>query len=721
MHTDKGDLDPKNMDDALFRAIVHLKSSPDQDDLQSNGTIVVGLGDPASQDDKGACILNHKGSSRPARSVTQFVVEADEALVARWRACIGAEGVRRIVVEDLSLDTCFAVKTFLHRMAGKTFEDARLDNWVQYVSDWEQGHYPDKGSSPRDSVACLASLLGHSYLATGDVKAGLLAMGDFLWALIMAFPSPRSVSFDTRSPHYRRAIARYDYEYGQLRTTVEYGATFQVMLPVGEGQETMLTDAIALRESRDLSAILKVFLRNDDEFSWAKRGFGLIALHRPNEQGSGNEMTISLDPDINLSLDGLWQTLEELENQRWKGKRPRGEGHGRRLQSYLDQGVAAEEWPHQPWYDGRSGGARWSTLLGAPKSIRVAGAEMPGSKLDWNDDVLPALWRTYSPIPDGIDVTKTVEISGKRIASVAWNASARREIIETPSFRGWLAACSMEIEIKGPLDIPRPKAYHMLDLPGGFAIVHHQGVTLFDEAASMPFNCQLFTDAVKRMSDSFAVYQKFMHGNWLQQALEGQSRLRANGAKFDIKDFHRWQQQAAEAKSALLEAMKDRLSQVETYEQSELRKLLERVWGLGERREELLEMVERFDQVVQQIFGQLREKRDRFFNSLLSGVGSGLLGIAILEPFKDKFTMNMYEWQIQLLRSAIESVKCMLTIPPFKCPINLYGDNLDHLSAVAMYVEKWEWVRLGVFIVFSALGFCLYWFKGAKLGAGSAE
>lgn len=688
------------MEFILSSALVHLKSSPDQDDLQSNGTIVVGLGDPASQDDKGACILNHKGSSQQARSVTQFVAEADDAVVARWRACIEAEGVRRVVIEDLSLDTCFGIRTFLHRIAGKTFEDARLDEWVQYVSNWEQGHYPDKGTPPKDSVACLASLLGHSYLAARDVKAGLIAVGDFLWALTMDFSNPRGVCFDEKSPYYRRAIARYDYEYGQLRTAVKYGTTFQVMLPVGEGQETMLTDAIALTESQDLSAILKVFLRNDNEFSWAKRGFGLIALHRPNEQGSGNDMTISLDPDINLSLDRLWQALEERENQRWEGKRPRGEGHGRRLQSYLDQGGATEDWPHQPWYDGRGGGARWSTLLGAPKLVRVAGAEVPGSKLDWNADVLPVLWRTYSPIPEGIHVTETVEASGKRIATAVWNARARRDIIESPSFLGWLAACSMEIEIKGPLDIPRPKSYHVLDLPGGFAVVHHQGVTLFDEAASTPFNGQLFADTVKRVSDSVAVYQQFMHGNWLQQALEEQTRLLTKDAKFSNKDSHSWQQQAAEAKSALLEAMTDRFSQVETFEQSELRVLLERIWGLSERRQELLEMVERFDQVVQQIFAQLREKRDRLFNSLLSGIGSGLLAIAVLEPIKDMATKNIYEWQIELFKK---------------------GASLDRLIDIAEQASEWDKWRLYAFGISFIVGFCLYRFNGTKLGTGPAE
>lgn len=674
---------------------IQLKPYPDQADLQLNGIIVVGLGNPSTQGYDGACILNHKGGTAQARSVSQFIYLADDELVNQWRSCLATEGVKRIVIEDLSLDTCFGLQLFFYKVSNQKNLDNRLKEWVDYISDWEQGFYPDKGSNTRDSVACLSSLLGHSFLSAGDFAAGLLACTDFVWELIKNYPNPRGVSFDERSPHYRRAIARYDYERGLLRTTFEYGVTFQLMLPSGRGKERILTDAITLTESNDLSAILKVLLRNDREYSWSKRGVGLLALYRPSAQGSGNDMTVSVDPDAYVSLDTLWKSLESLEDERWGARRPKGGIKGRWLQSYHDQGKADSELPHQPWYDGRARGEEWSTLVGAPKYVDD-GKTVLGSKLDWYADVLPELWRVFSPIPDGLTIDPPREILGKKFAFVSWDPDARRDLIDSPTFLGWLAAQSMAVEINSPLDIPRPSAYQIMKLPGGLALIHRHGVTLFDEATAIKFDKKLYESTTQRIAECVTNYHRFIQDNWLQHALEGQNRLRTKGAKFSIKEFHAWQHQAADAKGALLKAMKDRFSQIESYDQIQLGHLLEQYWGLAEHRAELLDMVERFDQVTQQIFGQLREKRDKWLNSLLTGLGAGLFAKEVLEPFKDKFTMNLYEWQIEMFRK---------------------NTGLAQLEQIAHEVANWELYSVAIFVTFFAAGSLLYWFKGAKLEA----
>jgi len=674
---------------------IQLKPYPDQSDLQANGTIVVGLGNPTTQSNYGACILNHKGGTTKARSVTQFINLADDQLVNQWRSCLASEGVKRIIIEDLSLDTCFGLQLFFYKVSNQKDLDHRLKEWVDYVSDWEQGLYPDKGGDTRDSVACLSSLLGHSFLSTGDITTGLLACTDFVWKLIESSPNPRNVSFDGRSPHYRRAIARYNYERGLLRATVEYGVVFQLMMPSGGGKERILTDAIALTESNDLSAILKVLLRNDYEYSWTKRGFGLLALHRPGAQGSGNDMTVSVDPDTYVSLNTLWKSLENLEDERWGSGRPRGGNKGRWLQSYHDQGKADSDLPHQPWYDGRAGGEEWSTLVGAPKYLDD-GKTLLGSKLDWYADVLPELWRVFSPIPESLTIDTPAEMLGKKFAFVRWDPKERRDVIDSPTFLGWLAAQSMAIEINSPFDIPRPSAYQIMKLPGGLALIHRHGVTLFDEATPIRFDKKSYESTTQRVADCVANYHRFIQDNWLQHALEGQNRLRTKGTKFSIKEFHAWQHQAADAKGALLKAMKDRFSQIESYDQIQLGHILEQYWGLAEHRAELLDMVERFDQVTQQIFGQLREKRDKWLNSLLTGLGAGLFAKEVLEPFKDKFTMNMYEWQIEMFRK---------------------NADLAHLEQIAHEVANWELYSVAIFVAFFAAGSLLYWFKGAKLEA----
>ena len=673
---------------------IQLKPNLDLNDLRANGTIVVGLGDPATQGNVGACILNHKGASTKARSVTQFINLAGDELINQWRSCLSDEGVKRIVIEDLSPDTCLGLKLFLYKVSNQRGLDDRLNEWVNYVSDWEQGIYPDKGVNPRDSVACLASLLGHSYLSSGDIESGLISCMDFLWEQVEKYPNPRGISFDGNSSHYRRAITRFDYERGLLRASVKYGVTFQLMLPSGGGRERIITDAIALTESHDLSAILKVLLRNDDEYSWTKRGFGLLALHRPSEQGSGNDMTVSVDPDIHVSLNTLWKSLENLEDERWGVSRPRGGGKGRRLQSYHEQGKDERDLPHQPWYDGRAGGEEWSTLLGAPKYLDD-GKMVLGSKLDWNADVLPELWRVFSPIPERLTIDVPKEMSGKIFAFIRWDPNARRDVIDSPTFLGWLVAQSMAIEIKSPLDIPRPSAYQVMSLPGGLALIHRQGVTFFDEATAIRFDKDSYECTTLKVAECVARYHRFIQDNWLQHALEGQTRLRIKSAKFSIKEFHAWEHQAADAKSALLETMRDRFSQIESYDQIQLGYSLEQYWGLAERRAELLDMVERFDQVTQQIFGQLREKRDKWLKSLLTGLGSGLFAKEVLEPFKDKFTMNMYEWQIEFFRK---------------------NSDLTHLEQIAHDVANWEIYTLGIFVIFFVTGSLLYWFKGAKLG-----
>lgn len=694
--TELGQKDQKMTNYVITNATsIQLKPNPDQADLKGNGTIVVGLGKPTTQSHDGACILNHKGGSTKARSVTQFIALADDALVNQWRSCLATEGVKRIVIEDLSLDTCFGLKLFFYRLCNQTGLNDRLNEWVDYVSDWEQGFYPDKGRSPRDSVACLFSLLGHSHFSAGDIANGLLACTDFVWELVENNKNPRRVSFDETSSHYRRAIARYNYERGLLRATVDYGVTFQLMLPSGGGNERILTDAIALTESNDLNAILKVLLRNDDEYSWTKRGFSLLALHRPTVQGSGNDMTVSVDPDTYVSLNTLWESLESLEDKRWGVSRPRGGGKGRPLQSYLDQGKQESDLPHQPWYDGRAGGEQWSTLVGAPKYLDD-GKTVLGSKLDWYADVLPELWRIFSPIPEGLTIDAPKEMSGKKFSFVRWDPNARRDLIDSPTFLGWLAAQSMGIAINGPLDIPRPSTYQVMKLPGGLALVHHNGVTLFDEATAVRFDKKAFESTTQTIAECVATYHRFIQDNWLQRALEGQNRLRTKGTRFSIKEFHAWQHQASDAKGALLEAMKDRFSQIESYDQTQLGHLLEQHWGLAEHRAELVDMVERFDQVTQQIFGQLREKRDKWLNSLLTGLGAGLFAKEVLEPFKDKFTMNMYEWQIEMFRKNAE---------------------LAHLEQIAHEVAQWEVYTVCIFVTFFVAGSVLYWFKGARLGA----
>ena len=678
---------------------VEIKHTPkvDASSFHATGTVLVGLGNPSQQELEGPCILNHKGSNPSQRSVSEFVANGSTSLVAQWKACLGSGGLQRILVEDLSLDTCFGLSLFLARIHEQPMPNSeKLNRWIEYVSSWEQGFYPDKGARPSESLACLASLLGHSFLASHRVSEGLMTSCEFLWSLFERFDSPQDVIFDRHNKNYGRALARYAFETEQFRLAIQNGVRFQLMIPVCGGSELVLTDAIALEEIDDPTAVVKVLLRNDTEYAWTRRGFGLIAVYRPSERGTGNDITIAIDPDTHLSLNSLWTELEAQEDQQWGDERPRGGGVGRKLSSYVEKGIKPEVWPHEPWWDGRGGDESCSTLVGAPKSVTVRGKVEYGTRLTWAGNVLPTLWNAYSPIPKTLKAEVHTDTSDISVAFVEWDHLARREVIGTPTLTGWLATQSMGRQApRSPLDLPRSETYETLPLPGGMAVIHRGGVTLFDEKTAINFDRDRLVNTAVLVRNSLISYKLFMKGGWIQKAFVTQTGLRTK-SKFDMKAFRVWQESASEAKSKLLETMSSKLEKTETYDEAALRQALEKYWGLGDQRSQVLEMLDRVDKATEEIFAQLRERRDRVMNSVITGLGAGLLAKEVIEPFKSKYTMNLYEWQIELF---------------------MKDSDIGYLEKIAHQLANWELYSVLAFVGAFIVGVALYWFKGSKLSA----
>ena len=85
------------------------------------GFVVIGLGDPNPKASVKAVILNHKGyRAETFASVSQFVASASDKLWLRWRTRIATSAdIMALVVEDYSLDTCFAWLLFGARLEGK--------------------------------------------------------------------------------------------------------------------------------------------------------------------------------------------------------------------------------------------------------------------------------------------------------------------------------------------------------------------------------------------------------------------------------------------------------------------------------------------------------------------------------------------------------------------------------------------------------------------------
>lgn len=147
---------------------------------------------------------------------------------------------------------------------------------------------------------------------------------------------------------------------------------------VRKPEETLVDAFIA--SDLALTGTMKSFIRNDMDHPWTGAGFLFMALYRPSERGTGNDITISVDPSSRITLKELHHGIEMLECERWiaRGKhRP------------YDHPREGFEW-NQPWYLEQ----RNESLIGAPRWL-VKGQQL-GSELD-RQDILDLLWKLYNP------------------------------------------------------------------------------------------------------------------------------------------------------------------------------------------------------------------------------------------------------------------------------------------------------------------------------------
>lgn len=665
------------------------------------GDIVIGLGDRSKQTTINGCILNHKGTQGSYGCISDYVRRAPNDIWQAWRTRITQNGIQRIVIEDLSLDTCFSLVLFLARLSNANLPIIKEESWGAYVCNWEQGRYMDTGRSPRESVACTSSLLGHSYLHAHDSKLGLIACCEFLWGLFSKFDTPYAVSFDPIDLHYRRALGRYAYEAGQFKLIVQNSPRFQLLVPVQKGEEKVLTDVIILEESTP-SAIVKILLRTDQEYSWSRCGFGMMAVHRPSEEGTGNDVTISVDPDTFLTLKDLWLALEKLESEQWNELRPKD--NPRLLASHAKFQIPAV---NQPWYDGGD-----LTLIGAPKMVKVNGEEQCGSKLGWKEDILPLLWRLYSPIPkESVTVENHTGAFEKKVFVVNWKPGKPPDVAENPTLLAWLASLSMEKgEVTSPLDLPHASSFDVLRVAGGLAIVHHQGVTFFDDWSSVPLATEeLQKKTVKKIQHQLADYKALLvvgstdsensantsDTNPFKKIDADAQKITSSGG-LELGTVRALRASVVEGKRKLLANLCVSL-EPESYDQSRLRETLERFWAVSDFRAEAHDKLERIQGSIEDITAHKKEKWDRRIKAAMAGVGLGLIAKTVLDPIKDWSTMNMYEWQIQMFKKEV---------------------NIEGLERIASNVSNWELITLCVFFGFVVFGSIAYWLWERKVTGG---
>ncbi|MGH9848095.1 MAG: hypothetical protein ACREEM_56140, partial [Blastocatellia bacterium] len=315
-------------------------------------------------------------------------------------------------------------------------------------------------------------------------------------------------------------------------------------------------------------------------------------------------------------MRALWQELERLENERWGTERPHD--HPRAIVSYQNSPHA----PNEPWWDDSGK----YTLLGAPRSVLVEGRPVPGSKLDWYKDVLPALWKCYSPIPlDQID-KKKIEPSrsaGSSVRKTLWyfrwkrdeqaGRAANSSVANCPTFHAWLKSLGQGID--SPLALPSEASYRILSLDGGFLVLHRDGVSVFDDWTGTPLDIKAIHSVFHDMAGAWQALVRFHANKSLDDALSYHNKLVENPSSFKHHEFEEWKRESWAKRAEVLKAAVSVLNHAEPWPLNEFRALLATLWGFDEQRRETLETIDRIDHVTSEIAGFLRERRSRWIHA----------------------------------------------------------------------------------------------------------
>ncbi|WP_179400782.1 hypothetical protein [Burkholderia guangdongensis] len=708
----------------------------------SPGTLLIGLGNPNPGAMRAGVSLNQKGFAGPRHaSVTAFVHAADETLWAYWRSRFAnTAAIRKVVVEDFSLDTCFALLLFGAVLDGRQPDAYGCAAWLDYVSAWERGIYLD-GADLERSAACLLSVLGHSYLpedvtevATGGFVAqafrACLALVEQMCAA-QANPLGGIDRLNTRE--YARAIGQLSHERQMYELALKRACQCQLLVDLDGSARRVVLDALFLTETYP-SGVLKVMARTDTAHAWTRRGFGMLAIHRPGERGTGNDMVVSVDPATGAQLGAAWRRLEELENQRWGDDRPHGQP--RPLQSYRDPAHPDRLLPgapDEPWYD--DGGN--FTLIAAPKRVADGAA---GTRLDWYDDVVPALWQLgftdrvqhlVECVPDtrpraSAEARKRITRVHRRGAvDTGGDLHPDRLILETPTFHAWLAAQSMpDPEIRSPFMLPASASFDVQHFGSISAVMHRHGVTFYSrdtDSAHLQHLCEL----AERVADASSAYDAFLHdyvsklAGWTDELLEASTKgeadspgmARRDGNATDAggaprhpgkaertggrRDPKRWTEEVVQMKAAALAALSDMTMLEADYDRNLLSEQLQRLWGLSEQRVKLLGLIDRVDELMRQVIAARTERRQRVYGACLSAAGLGIAASHILEPFTGLSVPSAYEWQLKLFRET----------PPA---------SYEQLRQIAEHSAHHETLMAVFVAVFSVLGLVLYWIFGIR-------
>lgn len=353
------------------------------------------------------------------------------------------------------------------------------------------------------------------------------------------------------------------------------------LLPLAGSQRRVVADTLMLEEAVP-SGALKIMARTDTANTWTRKGYAVLAIHRPGEAGTGNDMVISSMPESGIRLTPLWQALEQAENERWAGQRPADDP--RWLESYRDPDdpkAMRPGAPNQPWYDDKGK----HTLLAAPKLLATG---EPGTRLDWYADVLPKLWKTgFDDAVRGIVQETPVGGQGEdapRIRVVQYQAGGKgamhpdTAILDTPTFHRWLTAGG---QVRSPLDLPPLESIEVLRFGQDLAVIHPQGVSFFRRSGLGQQQFDGLLETARRVAATSRAYHGFLKQHMVK--IVDWSDMLASGRGHKDGKTPKPQEWAHEMHAIRAAALQAR-------------------WGISRQRGEVLELVDRLDTLMSHAF-----------------------------------------------------------------------------------------------------------------------
>jgi hypothetical protein len=450
-------------------------------------------------------VLENKGAyprwGRHYSSVAQMLANPPEGLFDSWelwsqRPLHAAAALDRftMVVEDASPDSVIAVVLLLARLFGVEPPDFPVD-WINAADYWEREGVAD---DPWTSWCALASALAHSqFPRIGELSTYVLARA---WTNTLHFAatclqrglSPYAIPSLPDIREWREAQAALHQEERVYLDWLPHATSIQLSLPLAAAPDRrLLIDGLLVVEDQPTGSA-KLFYRNDRVRSPLKEGFGFAAHYRPAEQGTGNDITIAVDPRLGVHLRELWRELEQQEKEAWsKAGLTRPNDHVRYL-----EGVESK-W-NEPWFITPNG-----TLIGAPRRLSE---DVYGTMLTWRD-ILDTIWTVFNPLREvkvcaaGSNMPILLaDLKGedrpaehhKKLLLASWPRlspemggagppSLTKAPVVSRVFAGMIPHNDSRRYRSALADLPPSGSWEEVRLSGGFAVVTQNGALILDD------------------------------------------------------------------------------------------------------------------------------------------------------------------------------------------------------------------------------------------------